>query len=86
MLADVLEKVVTASTSGCAVRRWLDTQDSRVESVFELAVKAGTVPNYQEFYNAIKNDALSKNENPPFVITTLKNHIQSRCACLKIRG
>jgi len=84
MLAELLEQVVQTPSSGCAVSRWLAVQDERVNKVFKIAIENG-LPNYQRFYDIIKEDALTKNEEVPFGISTFKHHIQRRCVCSKIR-
>lgn len=84
MLADLLEEVVNESKLKCAVARWLTKQDRRINDVFDAAVRSG-LPNYQKFYDLIKDDILAKGEEIPFGISTFKNHIQSRCACVKTR-
>jgi hypothetical protein len=83
MLANMLEKALTKSHSRCAVSKWLEVQDEKVNEIFNKVLNDGSI-NYQEFYSVIKTDAESKGEATPFAITTMRNHLQSRCSCLKI--
>jgi len=81
----MLEQIAKKSLSRCSVEKWLDNQDQRVKDVFKTAMTHG-LPNYQSFYGVIKEDAFTKNEVVPFAITTMKNHLQSKCSCAKIRN
>lgn len=77
MLKDLLESHLNTPTEGCSVNRWIVTLPDEEQTLLKkLSEKKGL--NLTTFFNA-----LTKESNIPFKLTTFKSHMRGACVCPK---
>jgi hypothetical protein len=78
MIADILQEHLDGKPkySKCLVGKWLETQDDKVNTLFEQ-LKAKPSINVAGLYRDLRSLELS------FQLTTFKAHMKGNCTCPK---